>query len=93
MFDHLTPADYLPSPGVCFKRIFIRWFCAEKMAHKIIPTPPHHVRLAPEAVTAIRKQDEIEILVGLDERIHHEQCIIRRHVTVHSAVGEEELAF
>ena len=63
------------------------------MAHEVVPPSPHHVGFASEAVTAVREHDEIEVLIGLDQRIHNEERVVWRDVAVHGAMGEEELTF
>src|SRR5262249_50265929 len=46
---------------------------AEQMLHKIIPSSANHVWLITESVAAIRKQDQIEVLVRPDQFVDDEQ--------------------
>ena len=60
---------------------------------KIVPAPPHHVvRCRAVAVVRVRDHQQIEILVRLDQRVGDEHRLIRRHVGVHRAVGEQQVA-
>src|ERR1700735_783950 len=41
----------------------------------------------------VGKQEEIEILVGFDERVDDKEGVVGRDVVVHGAVGKQEVAF
>ena len=39
------------------------------------------------------QHEQIEVLVCLDERVHDQQRVIRRHVIVHRTVREQQVTF
>src|SRR5258706_8071977 len=67
-------------------------FRTQQVSHKIIPAASHHIRLAAEAVPAIRKQQQIEILIVFDQLVHHQQRVVRGHVVIGRAVRQQQLA-
>ena len=44
-------------------------------------------------MTLLRQDDEVEVLVGLDQGVHHEIRVVDRHIVIHRAVGEQQLPF
>ena len=44
-------------------------------------------------MVCVGNHDQVEVLVRLDQRIHDEQRVVHRHVVVHRAVREQEMAF
>ena len=40
----------------------------------------------------VGQQEQVEILVGFDKGVDQQQRVVRRHVVVHGAVGEEQVA-
>ena len=55
---------------------------------------PHHVvRCRTVAVVLIRQQQQLEVLVGLDQRVRDEQRLKGRHVGVHRAMREQQVPF
>jgi hypothetical protein len=65
-----------------------------QVAHEVIPPPPRHVlrRLA-ISVRGVRNHQQVEILVRLDQRIHHQQRVVRRHVVVHRSMRQQQMPF
>ena len=43
-------------------------------------------------MTLVRQHEQIEILVRLDQRVNHQQRIVRRHVGIHRTVREEQVS-
>src|SRR5712691_3020744 len=68
--------------------VFLGRLCSQKVLDEIIPTAPHHVRLVPESMRAVGKENEIEILVRLHQLVDDEKGVVRRNVVVHRAVRE-----
>src|ERR1039458_3323608 len=78
--------------GRWFELVTGRGFGAQQIAHEIVPAAAHHVSLIAEAVIAVGQQQQIEILVRLDQLVDHQQRIVGRHVAVHGAVGQQQVA-
>ena len=68
-----------PNPTDLISR---RWLRTQQVPYEVIPSPAHHVRLVSEPVSSIRQKQEIEVLVGGDERVHHEHGVRRRAIEV-----------
>ena len=62
------------------------------MRDKVIPPATHHVGLVSETVSPVRQQDQVEIFVGLDQRVYDEQGAVVRDVVVEGTVGEQQFA-
>src|SRR5947207_5143958 len=61
--------------------VFLRRLDVHQPLDEEVPAPPHHVvRRGAVAVVLVRQQDEIEVLVGLDQRIRDQHRLVRRYV-------------
>ena len=49
------------------ERVFLGWLCANQVFDKIIPTLPHPVTTLSEAVSAVWKHQQIEVLIGIHQ--------------------------
>ena len=66
---------------------------AEQVLREVVDAPPEHVVAhRREAVALARQQDEVEALVGADERVDHAVRAGRVHVVVDVAGDEQQLA-
>ena len=74
--------------------VLVRRFGVQQITHEVVPTPTRHVVTGISvSVTLVGEQQQIEVFVGLDEFIDHEQRIVGRNVVVHRAVGEQQVSF
>src|SRR5206468_374834 len=59
----------------------------EQVLDEVVPPAPHHVRaVGPVAVPGVREDQEVEVLPGFDEAVHHQRGVGRRDVVVHATV-------
>src|SRR5437870_6374778 len=70
--------------------VTLRRLGAEKIADEIIPPPARHV-IARSTIPMplVWQHEQIKVLVCLDERVHDQQRVIRRHVIVQRAMREQ----
>ena len=70
----------------------MRWSIAGKILHEIVPPAARHVlgRLA-IAMSDIRNDQKIKVLVRLDQRLNDQQGIVHRHIVVHRSMGQQQL--
>src|SRR5207244_10939598 len=59
---------------------------------EIFPSSSNHIRFIAEAMPAIRQQEQVKILVRFDERVNHEQRVVRWHVVVQRSVRQQQVA-
>lgn len=65
----------------------------EQVAHEIVPAAARHVKTqAAVAVVLVGKQQQVEILVGFDERLDDQQRVVGRNVVVERAMREHQMA-
>ena len=73
--------------------VFVRWLRTQQVAHEVVPSAPRHVeRRAPIAVVLVGQKQQIKILVGLDEFVHHQQRVVRRNVVIQRAVRQQQVS-
>ena len=65
----------------------------QQITNEIIPALASHPGLRPPGVFVmlIRQHDQIEIFVGVDQRLGKQQREIRRHVLIESTVREQQV--
>jgi hypothetical protein len=90
---HTYASQYIRVDGPPADPVLLRWLGAHEVLHEVVPAPSHHVVVVrAEAVPCVGEDDEVEVAVGLDERVDDQVRVVRRDVVVHGAVGEEQLA-
>ena len=63
---------------------------AAKVAHEVVPPAAGHVvRRWSVAVRNIGNQQQVEILVGFDQRVDEHKGVVGRHIIVHGAVRQQ----
>src|SRR5690606_13413622 len=57
--------------------------CAEQVLDEVVPATSHHIGFVAEAMPTVGEDDQVEILVGLDQRVDDEERVVRGDVAVH----------
>ena len=82
----------MTSPHPAPDGILPRWLHVQQPLHEIVPATAHHiVGRAAVCMVRVRNQQQIEVLVRLDQRIHHEPRVLGRNIVVHRPGREQQV--
>ena len=64
-----------------------------KVAQEIVPALLHEITRVTKSVPRVGEQQEIEVFLGLDQRLHNQQRIRWMNIVVHQSMGQEKFTF
>ncbi len=72
--------------------IVFRRLGTEQIAHEVVPGAPDKIRLGAEGMRSVRHVDQVEFLIGGDQRIHHLCRNGWKCIFIQIAIREQQLA-